>query len=164
MPKFYRDKEIEREKIQELMLERKMKAQELELQQKVEPKGKRIHNVSIDETEIDLYDTPDNVIKKITSAMNTEVVHADYALTEAKIDEMRLKNMNANEANPSIFTATLERFMNNVGLTLPNDSDPGFYKDHYDREVKTRQKKQGSQNEQMFVTGKINGFSSQKET
>lgn len=130
----------------------------------MEPRGKRIHNVSIDETEIDLYDTPGNVMKKITSAMNTEVVHADYALTESKIDEMRQKNMNATEANPSIFTATLERFMNNVGLTLPNDSDPGFYKDHYDREVKARQKKQGSLNEQMFVTAKINGFSSQKET
>ncbi len=64
-------------------------------------------NVSIDETEIDLYDTPDNVKLKIKNAMNTEIIHADYALTEYKIDEMRLKNLNENEVNQSIFTSTL---------------------------------------------------------
>ena len=68
--------------------------------------------------------------------MNVPVQKADYILTEQKIDEIRTSDQGTNEASQSIFTSTLEKFINNVGLKLPYDSDPGFYKDHYDREVK----------------------------
>ena len=54
----------------------------LELQRKAEFKGTRNPHVNIDDTAIDLYDTPDNVQKKIDSAMNVRVFKADYALTE----------------------------------------------------------------------------------
>ena len=48
--------------------------------------------------------------------------------------------MAPNEINKSVFTSVLEHFINNVGMKLPYDSDPGFYKDHYDREVSARTK------------------------
>ena len=40
--------------------------------------------------------------------------------------------------NDSIFTTTLERVMHNVGMSMPNESDPSFYRDHYMKEVKKR--------------------------
>ena len=79
-----------------------------------------------------------NVQAQINEAMNTREFKADFKLTENKIDEIRTHNMKPNEINKSVFTSTLEHFINNVGLQLPYDSDPSFYKDHYDREVKQR--------------------------
>ena len=73
-------------------------------------------HVSIDDTAIDLYDTPDNVQKKISAAMNVQVFKADYALTEQKLDELRSKNLKPNEVSRSVFTSTLENFISNVGL------------------------------------------------
>ena len=70
--------------------------------------------------------------------MNVTIHAADFLLTEAKIDEMRSHNQKENEVSESVFTSTIEKFINNVGLKLPYDSDPGFYKDHYDREVRAR--------------------------
>lgn len=70
--------------------------------------------------------------------MNTKEFKADFKLTENKIDEIRSSNIKPNEISKSVFTSTLEHFINNVGLQLPYDSDPSFYKDHYDREVKAR--------------------------
>jgi len=40
-----------------------------------------------------------------------------------------------NEVSDSIFTTSLERVMNNVGLSMPYDSDANFYKDHYENEM-----------------------------
>ena len=88
----------------------------LELQRKTEFKGTRNTHVNIDDTAIDLYDTPDNVQKKIDSAMNVQVFKADYALTEQKLDELRAKNLQPNEVSRSVFTSTLEHFITNVGL------------------------------------------------
>ena len=96
-------------------------------------------NVKIDDTLIDLTDTPANVQAKIQNAMNEREIKADFKLTEHKIDKIRSSNMQPNEINQSVFTSVLEHFINNVGMKLPYDSDPGFYKDHYDREVKQRQ-------------------------
>jgi len=70
--------------------------------------------------------------------MSVPVHKADYILTEQKIDEIRSSNLKPNELSQSVFVSTLEKFINNVGLTLPHDSDPGFYKDHFDKEVKAR--------------------------
>ena len=39
------------------------------------------------------------------------------------------------EVSDNIFTTALDKVMKNVGLTMPYDSDPSFYKDHYDREI-----------------------------
>ena len=61
MPKFYRNKQIEREKIQEQRKELKEKMASMKLQEKSEFKGMRDPKVSIDDTNIDLYDTPQNV-------------------------------------------------------------------------------------------------------
>ena len=61
MPKYYKDKEVERQKIQELLKERKNKARELEIQQKTEFKARRDSHVFIDDSLIDLYDTEKNV-------------------------------------------------------------------------------------------------------
>lgn len=138
MPKFYRNKEMERDKLLEYIYEKKEEQQRKELQNKGNFKGVRDPNVWIDEQKIDLTDTPDNVAKQIKKAMNVSIIKADYILTEQKIDEIRSGNANANETSQSIFTSTLEKFINNVGLKLPYDSDPGFYQDHYDREVKAR--------------------------
>ena len=73
---------------------------------------------------------------------------------------MRLKNLNENEVNQSIFTSTLQAFMNNVGLTLPFDSDPAFYKDHYERETRLRQKQGSEDNTKLFVTDKLSRINS----
>ena len=53
-------------------------------------------------------------------------------MTEKKLDETRQKNILPHEVSDSIFTTALEKVMNNVGLTMPYDSDPNFYKDHYE--------------------------------
>ena len=87
---------------------------------------------------IDLTDTPANVQTKIQNAMILKDLNADLRLTEHKIDQIRSNNMAPNEINKSVFTSVLEHFINNVGMKLPYDSDPGFYKDHYDKEVKAR--------------------------
>ena len=87
---------------------------------------------------IDLTDTPANVEAKIQNAMILKDLNADLRLTEHKIDQIRSSNMAPNEINKSVFTSVLEHFINNVGMKLPYDSDPGFYKDHYDKEVKAR--------------------------
>ena len=100
--------------------------------------GKINPNVQIDDTNIDLTNNPANVLKKIKTAMNVKEFKADYKLTEHKIDKIRSSNMQPNEINKSVFTSVLEHFINNVGMQLPYDSDPGFYKDHYDKEVKQR--------------------------
>ena len=63
--------------------------------------------------------------------------------------------MKANEVNKSVFTSTIEYFINNVGLKLPYDSDPGFYKDHYDREVKARMGLSESDN--YYVAERVTG-------
>ena len=80
---------------------------------------------------------------------------ADYFLTEQKIEEIRTKNMKPNEVSQSIFTETLEKYINNVGLKLPYDSDPGFYRDHYDREVKARHNI--GEDEDLIVSKRISG-------
>ena len=69
IPKYYKNKEIEREKIQELLRERKEKRQEQELQNKTDFKAKRDSHVYIDDTLIDLYDTSENVQAKIDTAL-----------------------------------------------------------------------------------------------
>ena len=69
--------------------------------------------------------------------------------------------MKANEINQSIFTSTLEHFINNVGLRLPYDSDPGFYKDHYDREVKARMNL--GENDNYYVSERVSGVSKKDE-
>lgn len=120
-------------------------------------RGVRDSIVSIDEQKIDLMDTPDNVAKVIKKAMNVSVAKADYILTEQKIDEMRTGNKSANEASQSIFTSILEKFIKNVGLKLPYDSDPGFYRDHYDREVKARYGL--GENDNLYVAEGISGVS-----
>ena len=70
--------------------------------------------------------------------MSIPIQKADYILTEQKIDEIRSSNLKANELSTSVFVSTLEKYIKNGGLTFPHDSDPGFYKDHYEKEVKAR--------------------------
>ena len=127
----------------------------LKLQEKTEFRGMLESRVSIDETKIDLFDTPDNVQHQISSAMKQPILKADYFLTEQKIEEIRTHNMKPNEVSQSIFTETLEKYINNVGLKLPYDSDPGFYKDHYDREVKQRHGI--GEEEELIVSQRISG-------
>ena len=42
-----------------------------------------------------------------------------------------------------------------MGLTLPYDSDPGFYRDHYDREVKARHGL--GEHDNFYVSERISG-------
>ena len=86
LPIFNRDKQIEREKLQEYIKEKKEDQERLKLQQKSEFKGKVDHKVKIDETLIDLTDTPANVQAKIENAMTLKDLNADLSLTEHKID------------------------------------------------------------------------------
>ena len=65
LPIFNRDKEVEREKIKEHFNENRMNQERLKLQQKSEFRGKMDPNVKIDDTLIDLTDTPANVQAKI---------------------------------------------------------------------------------------------------
>ena len=65
MPKFYKDKEIEREKIKEYIAQRKQDQVRLELQKQQVFGGLRDSKVYIDDTLIDLTDTIDNVEMKI---------------------------------------------------------------------------------------------------
>ena len=104
-----------------------------------------------------MYDLSKNVSTKIRKAMNVKSFKADYQLTENKIDEIRLSNMKPNEVNSSVFTSTLEKYINNVGLTMPYDSDPGFYRDHYDREVKLRNR-MGSKDD-FYVAERVSSLS-----
>ena len=63
--------------------------------------------------------------------------------------------MAPNEISKSVFTSVLEHFINNVGMKLPYDSDPGFYKDHYDKEVKNRQGLK--EEDDFYVSERISG-------
>ena len=74
----------------------------------MELKAARDPHVNIDDTNIDLYDTMENVQMKINEAMNIKNFKADYTLTEQKIDEIRQSNIKANEVNKSIFTSTID--------------------------------------------------------
>lgn len=85
--------------------------------------------------------------------MSIKSIQADFKVTEQKIDKIRASNLKPNEVNPSVFTSTLKYFINNVGMQLPHDSDPGFYKDHYDREVKARQGL--AENDDFYVSKRV---------
>ena len=63
--------------------------------------------------------------------------------------------MKPNEVSQSIFTETIEKYIKNVGLSLPYDSDPSFYKDHYDREVKARFNL--SEDDSFYISEQITG-------
>ena len=71
----------------------KEKEKMMKLRQVTESMGKINPNVQIDDTNIDLTDTPANVLKKIKTAMNVKEFKADYKLTEHKIDKIRSSNM-----------------------------------------------------------------------
>ena len=92
---------------------------------------------------------------KIQNAMTRKDFNADLSLTEHKIDHIRSSNMAPNEISKSVFTSVLEHFINNVGMKLPYDSDPGFYKDHYDKEVKNRQGLK--EEDDFYVSERISG-------
>ena len=68
--------------------------------------------------------------------------------------------MAPNEISKSVFTSVLEHFINNVGMKLPYDSDPGFCKDHYDKEVKARQGLK--EDDDFYVSERISGRESAK--
>ena len=66
-----------------------------------------------------------------------------YELTENQIDRIVKNPVNVREAEPfndeGKFKIRLENYIKNTGRTLPHDSHPSFYNDHYDSAVKFRQ-------------------------